>query len=224
MIDVKKNKHINAELDNLYNKYTQDFLVEWKKAFNTTPPSRINEFGIINIQKYNTDNGILFICRETNGWDNKDYEKGCLFRNWMCDITEKVFKDKSHIKQHPNMWYNIGRWVLLIKSPDTPIEELSSLKKETIKHIGQIAFTNINKVRGSEQSKKEYNRLAKSSVVGEVLKKEIQIINPKVIVCCGTGTIFDKHIQNYSGKVIYMPHPASRKKKKDLLMELKKQL
>ena len=224
MIDVKENELINIKLDTLYKKHTPDFLDEWHKAFNEVPPSRINEFGIINIENYDKDNGVLFICRETNGWDNQDYSSGCLFRKWMCDITKEGLAGKGHIKKHPNMWYNVGRWIMLMQVPETSIEELALLKEKAIPAIGQIAFTNINKVRGKEQSRKEYNILAKSSVVGEVLKREIEIINPKVIVCCGTGWVFDYHVQNYSGKVIYMPHPGARLNTEKMLMNLKKQI
>lgn len=66
--------------------------------------------------------------------------------------------------------------------------------------------------------------MAKTSVVREVLQKEIEIINPKVIVCCGTGWVFDRCIQNYSGKVIYMPHPGARLNTKEMLVRLKKQI
>lgn len=224
MVNVKENELINNQLDELYEKYTAEFLKEWQKAFQDAPPFRINEFGIINEQKYDVEKGILFICRETNGWEDEDYSNGVLFRSWMADISEKGLQGETHIKQHPNMWYNIGRWILLINSPETPIENIASLRKEALKYIGQVAFTNINKVRGENASKEKYHKLTKAPVVGEVLKQEIEIIKPEIIVCCGTGGIFDKYIKNYGGKVIYMKHPGARVKKVKMLEELKEQL
>ncbi|MBQ7874231.1 MAG: hypothetical protein IJ306_03595 [Oscillospiraceae bacterium] len=222
MIDFKENELINNRLDTLYKKYDLEFIEEWQKVFKDEPPKRLNAFGIINIHKYDMDNGILFICRETNNWKNEDYSKGVLFRSWMCEMTENGLSD--HAKRHPNMWYNIGRWAMLINSPETPIEEIASLKSEVISCIGNIAFTNINKVRGKEQAETEYNLLAKTPVAGEVLKREIEIIKPKIIVCCGTGWVFDRNIKNYDGKVIYMPHPGARANTENMLMKLKKQL
>lgn len=220
MIDVKENELINIKLDTLYKKYTPDFLDEWQTAFDEIPPTRINQFGIINVHKYDRENGILFICRETNNWKDVDYAQGCLFREWMCDITKTGIAGKAT----PNMWYNIGRWAMLIDSPEMFIGEISQFKDEAIKYIGHIAFTNVNKVRGYTQSGKEYNRLANSFVVGEVLKREIETIKPRTIVCCGTGWIFDKYIQDFPGKVIYMPHPGARKSTASMLLALKKQI
>lgn len=224
MIDIKENELINIKLDTLYKKFTPDFLDEWKKAFEENAPYRLNEFGIIDIHRYDKDSGILFICRETNGWKNEDFSSGCLFRSWMCNITENGLSGKSHIKRHPNMWYNIGRWTILINSPETSVDDIASLKCEALKAIGKIAFTNINKVRGKEESRKEYDRLSKSAVAGEVLRQEIEIIKPKMVVCCGTERVFRHHVKNYSGKVIYMPHPGARLNTKDMLLELKKQI
>lgn len=220
MIDSKENELINIKLDTLYKKYTPDFLDEWNKAFDDVPPSRINQFGIIDIQQYDNTNAILFICKETNGWDNEDYSNGCLFRQWMCDITKNGIEGKAH----PNMWYNIGRWIMLMNNPEKSLDEIACIKSEAIQYIGKIAFTNINKVRGKKDSKKEYNQLAKTPVVGEVLRKEIEIINPKIIVCCGTGWVFDKHVSEFSGKIIYMPHPGARTSTEKMLMQLKEQL
>ena len=111
MINAKDNALINARLRKEYEATTESFLKVWSESFRESPPFRMNEFGIIDIHKYDTDNGILFVGRETNGWDDEDYKNGCLFRNWMREISQNGLDDKGHIKQHPNMWYNIGRWI-----------------------------------------------------------------------------------------------------------------
>ncbi len=68
MIDVKKNMEINERLRLEYQTATTAFLDVWTRAFaEDTPPCRINEFGIIDENKYETNNGVLFICKETNG-------------------------------------------------------------------------------------------------------------------------------------------------------------
>ena len=98
MIDVKENELLNAKLDTLYKKYTSDFLDEWEKSFSEwikeskeEVPYRMNEFGIVNIQNYDKDNGVLFVAKETNNWENKDFKSGCLFRGWLSNIVEQGY-------------------------------------------------------------------------------------------------------------------------------------
>lgn len=109
MIDIAKNNELNAQLFTLYETYTQPFLSEWIKAFGTNAPPRINEFGIINEECYDADNGILFIGKETNGWDDSDFASGILFRTWMQNISLHGLGSEGHVKRHPNMWYNKHR-------------------------------------------------------------------------------------------------------------------
>ncbi len=225
MTNKEENKRINNRLQEQYISVTDDFLAEWKQAFpSEVAPSRINEFGIIDEERYDTDNGILFIGKETNGWSNEDYENGCLFRGWMEDISRNGLEGRGHIKKHPNMWYNIGRWATLIEKPDAPLNEIASMRNEAIRAIGKIAFTNVNKVRGYNSSRGEYQLLAYSPTVVEILKREIAIINPKVIVCCGTCRPVMQLIPEYKGKIILMPHSGARKKTIDMLLDLQKQL
>jgi len=222
MVDIERNQQINKALSKLYEQYTPAFLAEWENAFKEPKPPRINEFGIIDERRYDTDNGILFICKETNGWDDKEFLNEPLFREWMNNISLNGLAGRKHIRKYPQMWYNIGRWALLLHNPLLDINELSEYK--FLNEIGTIAFTNINKVRGKESAKKEYSQLAYTDVVGEVLRKEIEIIKPKIVVCCGTGTVFRHHIKGFDGKLICMEHPGARGGTEKMLNGLKSQL
>lgn len=225
MIRADRNAEINEILRNEYYSFTVPFLTEWSAAFDKEiPPSRINEFGIIDEKRYDTDKGVLFVCKETNNWDNEDYEKGILFRGWMEGITQHGLAGGDHISQHPNMWYNIGRWATLICGPSTSIDEIADMKASAISAIGMIAFTNINKVRGKKSSRNEYHQLAKSRIAGELLRREVEIIKPQLIVCCGTYNTVVKSLHDYEGQIIKMPHPGARKKKTKMLYELLRQI
>lgn len=225
MVDRRINEAINASLRRAYSACTEDYLAEWRRAFSCeTTPERINEFGIIDPQRYDTDRGILFICRETNGWSDETYQKQLLFRAWMEEITQKGLAGRDHIRIHPNMWYNIGRWVTLIEDPALPLADIVGMKDAAIRAIGRIAFTNVNKVRGYNSSRTEYNRIARSAVAETLLQTEIEIIAPKIIVCCGTSKTVLCCIPHYSGKIIQMPHPGARKRTCTMLAELKRQL
>lgn len=222
--DIKNNTLINEKLKALYEEYTPNFLSAWSDAFGETPPCRINEFGIIDIRRYDSKNGILFIGRETNGWRDKEYENGCLFRDWLYDISCNGIQGRGHVSKHPNMWYNIGRWTLLLQHPEMSIDGLVNMKDEAINAIGTIAFTNINKVRGKNKVGKAYNKLANTDVVKTLIRKEVAIINPSVIITCGTWQSVASFLPDYTGKIISMNHPGARKSSQKMLEELKNQL
>ncbi len=210
MVRPEVNHAINARLRDAYREATEAFLAEWQACFRETPPCRINEFGIINETRYDAEDGMLVIGRETNDWSDAEYEAGCLFRSWMEEITHTGLAGRGKVRKHPNMWYNIGRWVTLWESPDTNLAELAQMKSQVLPAIGRIAFTNVNKVRGKAVSGNAYHRLARSAAARSLLQKEIEILAPKVILCCGTAETVRDCLPGYTGKILCMPHPAAR--------------
>lgn len=230
MINIKLNKVINKKLSELYIENTLEFLSVYKKSFDDIqPPDRINEFGIIDEKCYNTEKGILVIAKETHGWSNEDFERDLLFRDWLANISKNGLMGNKHIEQHPTMWYNIGRWLLAINNPTVSAEYISELKHEIIPQLRTMAYTNINKVRGMGKSGTEYERVAYSDIAGIVLREEISIIKPKVIICCGTWRPFCHHLnydelENQGCKILCMPHPTCRRNNVEMLKDLRRQL
>jgi hypothetical protein len=226
MASIEKNRTINQELSRLYCESSTLLIDDWKKVTKRSAPKRINEFGIIDERRYDTDNGILFICKETNDWSDKDFQNNHFFRNWMNRISKEGLPVGEHIQRHPQMWYNIGRWIRLIHHQDESIDFLSTKKDEVITEIGLIAFTNINKVRGLSSAGNSFNRLCKLESTWVVINKEIDILNPKVIICCGENIceLFHCNVEGFSGKLIKMPHPGARVKTQNMLYQLKAQL
>lgn len=212
---------MNQQLQTLYATYTEMLLAEWRAAFQyEEAPCRINEFGIIDTANYA---GILCVCRETNGWNNEDYREGVLFRSWMDNIVNNGLHGCGHISKHPNMWYNLARWSALIQNPHRDLHELTGQKD--LSPLKAIAFTNINKVRGKNNSGKEYEQLSHSPVTRQVLREEISILQPTIILCGGTAEVVKSALSpDFAGLVLDMPHPACRKGTHKLLCELKKQL
>jgi hypothetical protein len=211
MINTDINRDINERLSKLYLSYSDAYLKAYTDTFkDSAPPPRINEFGIIDVNKYNADKGILFIAKETNGWDNETFAKEIHFRDWMHGISTEGVSGKGHIQKHPTMWYNLGRWAMILSNPELDLQYIRSCKSEALKAIGEIAFTNINKVRGKNKSKHEYYTLAYADISGEILRKEFEIIKPKIIVCCGTYNEVMHHAPDYQHIAIKMPHPCAR--------------
>ncbi len=211
MINPEFNREINRKLQKLYLSYSDAYLKAYIEAFkDSAPPPRINEFGIVDVTRYDADKGILFIAKETNGWDNETFTKEIFFRDWMHGISTEGVSCKGHVQKHPTMWYNLGRWAMLLSNPKLDLEYIRSCKSEALKAIGEIAFTNINKVRGKNQSEDEYYTLAYADISGEILRKELEIIKPKVIVCCGTYNEVIHHAPDCQHIAIKMPHPGAR--------------
>lgn len=205
---------INQKLSALYTVYTQAFLKVYQSCFpNEFPlPDQMNEFGLINEQNFDQKNRILFILKETNGWSDEDYQKGVFFRSWVNEIAEINFNGKDHAKKYPKIWYNLGRWTTLLQNPFLQVTELAAAKQSVLPALKKIAVTNLNKVRGAASSKTAYNKIAFSDIAGEILRKEISIIQPNIIVCCGTWLPVNKHLQNFQGKLLRMPHPSTPNK------------
>lgn len=224
MVDIEQNHQINQALSGLYEVYCKDYLSAYCSAFSDPePPCRINEFGIVDVTRYDADTGILLIARETNGWSNEDFKSGCLFRGWLESVSRDGVAGKGHVQRHPNMWYNLGRWALYLNGTGQDIDTIASLKWEALQALGTVAFTNLNKVRGLERSGQAYGTLARADISGQLLREELNILRPKIIVCCGTSEIFRNHISAFPGTVINMPHPAARISTKKMLHRIEAQ-
>ena len=224
------NKEKNEALKKLYTEKTADFLAEYERTFEQPPPSRINEFGIIDEENYDD---ILVILRETRGWSDTDFENNYTFLQFVFDIKtfgKKMNKGRiGNEKIKFNMWYNLARWILAVENPSIPTEEISAMiGDETLKPLAKAAFTNINKVRGDSHAGKKYWKMANSEVAIQTIKKEIEILSPKIILCGGTarslGDEFISELKKKHCKVINMWHPAAIKSKSEMIDEVKRQM
>lgn len=225
MINPIRNREINERLTVLYSDYRDDYLRAYAEAFaDDCPPRFINRFGIVDESRYDADSGVLFIAKETNGWDNEDYDNGVFFRDWLRGISIDGVAGKRHVQRHPIMWYNLGRWAMFLNDPSIPVSTIKMCKVEALHEIGTIAYTNVNKVRGKNQSRDEYWKLAYSDISGVLLRAELDIIRPKIVVCCGTIGEFRHHVNAFAGKVIQMPHPAARMGSENMLIRIAEQI
>ena len=239
MVDPNRNKQINQKLHRYYQENNDEFVALHNKYFTHEKLPRINEFGIIDEELYDADNGILVVGKETNGWDDEDFAAGCLFRTWLQDITQNGLPQhlqpdgkKPHITRHPLMWYNLELWVSycdqIIQSGNMNIDyehAMGERKKGFVTGLGKCAFTNVNKGRGFEASRNEFWELVQhNDLPKQMIFEEINIIQPKIVILCGVACLFAGHVKNDSNrKYIEMPHPGARKKTNDLLEQMKKQ-
>lgn len=217
MINNVKNKRINNSLRKLYEEKTEEYLKIWQKYYIFKTPERINEFGIIDTNSYDAENGVLFVAKETNGWD---YSDGITFRHWV-EVMAKNNKVTGDIaSKHPQIWYNLGRWAKFIFDPK--LDKFCLSQEKNVSSLKNIAITNLNKAEGGSVSGKAFRKIIKEDIVTDILNAEIIKLKPKLIVLCG---IKKKHIPNIVEKIdnaitiIEMPHPSARNISKIEMLE-----
>ena len=129
-------------------------------------------------------------------------------------------------KTHPTTWYNIERWASFIFDPEKKTNVLVEKKREALHEITKIAFTNENKVKGGRSSTRSYNNLARSEIAVKLLSEEIRILEPHLIICCGTDGPVNEAISrlDFRCPMIAMPHPAAHIKKMYMIEKLKNEI
>jgi len=231
------NKRLNSRLEELYANNNDAFVKLHNDYYDDKLP-RINEFGIIDENVYDAENGILIIGKETNWWDDVDFHENILFRTWIRDISRTGLPQelqangkKHHITRHPQMWYNIGRWISycdqIIKNQNWAFDDiLAKPHCDLIKEIGKCAFTNVNKGRGYETSRDMFWELVQHNELPKhIIEQEINVIQPRIVIFCGVACLFDALVQRDKARVyLDLPHPAARKKTQLFLEEIKNQL
>lgn len=239
MIKTEENIIINENLKKLYKTHTKEYLRMWSNHFykKSGCQCRLNEFGIIDPEKFDAEKRILVIGKETRNWDYS-YEK--TFREWLYYLSSPSadLKGKDGTK-YPRMWYNIGKWAKLICNPELQIKDnfknLSNEKKDALEGLSYIAFTNINKVNGGSSSGESYRYLSEDSLAISLIIQEIELLKPNYIILCDKKfkeKLFDKQYKDNTAlkkcienkRVYIMPHPAARKSNLKMLEELKSQL
>ena len=134
------------------------------------------EDGIVSGLDYIMSNyKICYILKETNSKTGFDLAK--FVREGCCGAT----------------WNNISRWTAgLVFNKE--FDDVSSINKDDrIKYLASIAAINLKKTPGSASSNnkviRQFARDDKAYIIDE-----LKVIDPEIIICCGTGDIFIEEI------------------------------
>ena len=201
----------NLEIDKLFDEWAEFYRL---KGIDT---KGFSSDGIIDEARFEKANQrILFVLRETN-----DFEGGDL----------RSFLNKTLKWQ---LWHTVGRWAYGILN-DFPDYHECDDRHKIHDAITQVAVINLKKITGRGVSDlDEINETAHRDK--EFIRREVDIIDPKVIVACGTrGHLVwlfalddlprqDKLALSYSknGLYLFTRHPARiRGKNQDSYNELK---
>jgi len=173
--------------------------------------------GIVSENEYNKAKyKIVYILKEVNGG-----------KNW--DLRDFLSDEKGG---RPDTWDNISRWTKGILNIEKEIE-WNDLKKDNekrrIDYLKKICAMNLKKTSGKDTSNKHEIELA-SKRDSDFLKRQYELYQPDITVCCGTASDFFDTIYsdnkrewlqtsrgiNYekdNGRIIIdYAHPASRTK------------
>ena len=161
-----KNSNLKSivELENeLFNK--------WKK----TRPNLIRD-GVVNEDNYLSSKlKVLYILKEVHG-------------NW--EMKKHLGKDENGVT-----WNNIARWQYGIENIDSEMtfEKIRYINRQfRHKYLKNIAVLNIKKEYGGARSKPKELR-GYTEVDRELLREQINIYSPDIIICGGIGEILRKN-------------------------------
>lgn len=135
--------------------------------------------GIVNEKEYlDSKYKILYIMKEVNSYQNGGWS-----------LTEIISNGAI-----PQTWDNVARWTegILNLEKDFDWEYLSrdnDIRRSI--YLKKIASINLKKTPGRHTSiAKEISIGAKNNK--EIIKKQVDIYQPDIIICCGTSGIFVK--------------------------------
>ncbi|MBP3870075.1 MAG: hypothetical protein J6E46_03780 [Faecalicoccus sp.] len=217
-----RNENKKIELENLFEEWKKKASVNMKdnKDQNVVIDHGNNVFirdGIVDYEKWENDHKkILFVLKEAYGGD-KDWS----LTEWLIDNHNKY-----------RIWRHVTQWTYGIQN--TNAKKICKYGKmldftNPNEAIRQIAVLNLKKSNGKNTSDyDEIGAYAKSDK--EMIKKEIELIDPKIIICGNTfwhlyECVLDKtpelaenpddrfHLLKILGKnriVIDFYHPANR--------------
>lgn len=171
---------------------------EWKKVYELDGADHFVEDGIVSIEYWEKSKiRVLFILKETNNF------KGNI--NELIESTvNKTRKKRSKLWQRPT-FHNIGRWTYGLINSNNRIEPYETSHDKRKKALLSCAFINIKKTAGEKSSQKKIiDENAKK--YNTFIKKQIDIIEPDIIVFSGTYKTIKSYVLPELVKVSYRVH------------------
>ena len=221
MKDPKQNAEITRQLHELYQKAGPALFKAFREANNGREAPGMIEYGIVDEDAYDAQNGILIVLKEANDWSAEDFQESVTYADYVRDLIDG---------KHPRsaMWYNLSRWVSVIRDPGRPTDEVAELYEAAVQELRSVAFTNVNKVTGGASVNAAYYAVAQSKAALDTLREEIRILDPKIVLFCGTAWLLGEdgldRLRAEGRKVLDLWHPGARKRKTMMIDAVKQQL
>ena len=213
--------NIHKKENTLYKKYEN--ILNWVKD------------GVVNEENYKKANvKVLYILKEANGGKNKTWQ----------DKGSKNGDLRNYLNKHANRWQtwnNVVRWQYGIENlnNDDSWKQVFRVKpnfrKEYLRHTAVI---NLKKLAGNQDS--NMNEILKHANVNkELLKQQIALYQPNIVICGGTGNIVkeiglfegldkweksERGVFYYTAKnktiIVSYKHPGAREAKNKMFFDI----
>lgn len=158
--------------------YSENIIKEQNKVFDKHRKKydKFCEDGIVSGLDYTLSNfKVCYILKETNSSTGFDLAK--FVREGCCGAT----------------WNNISRWTVGLVFGKKFDDVQSINKADRIKYLAPIAAINLKKTPGSASS--DYRIISQFAHDDKnYIIDELKVIDPEIIICCGTGDIFIEEI------------------------------
>lgn len=149
-------------------------LNKWKNTTCRSNQSLFIKDGIVDPERYEASKvKITFILKEVNSPTSKEW-----------DLKEYVRNGGR-----ASSWNNIARWTAGILF-DKSFDEVRNMTEEyRKKYLAPISVVNLKKTPGLASS--NYKEIRAHAIANrDQLKEQLNIYEPDIIICCGTGNIF----------------------------------
>ncbi|MHC1697591.1 MAG: hypothetical protein AB9919_05920 [Geobacteraceae bacterium] len=160
----------------------EELFVEWKK-FVLDEADHFVEDGIICPEKWSLANQkVLFVLKETNDYTGS---------------ISKLIHDAIAIRPKSRLWgrptfHNIGRWAYGLLNYPQSIGEYNAAHNNRKESILYCSFINVKKTTGGRTATNAVEENAKK--YSKFLRKQIEIINPNIMVFGGTYKIMKDYV------------------------------
>lgn len=184
-----------AQTSEAYQTEISKLFKEWKDKIDTNNTAFITD-GVMDPEKwFKQSERIMFVLKEAY---SEPYEN-----DW--DLAEYALKSDPFKKE--STWRNISLWTKGMQCTLADYEpDDKELKSFGNKYLHGIAAINIKKYNGRNTSDAS-DILQYAVQEKEFIKKEIEICDPNVIVCCGTANAFNHVIDfdygHYNNQCFY---------------------
>jgi hypothetical protein len=130
---------------------------------------------------------ILYIAKEVH--EQKYYKDGTLITGWsIAELLQREAKKSTWDKNLTYSWANIIVWTHGITNGYCYFKSSQHNYKENKENLLKCAVLNLKKSRGSSQA--DYAAIERAANGDkELILREIGIIDPDIIICCGTFDI-----------------------------------
>lgn len=198
---------INNKFENL-----PDLLSAWKQSVENEN-CHFNEDGIISDDHWCTTNlKVLFVLKETNQAKQN-----------IISAINYAIENKKSCWWRGKVLSRVGRWAYGLQNYNEQPIDFTCADKKKKTAIPAIAYINLRKSNGGSRTKaRPFDQHVNK--YSNLIKQQIELINPDVIVLCGTYKPIKKHVfpelnkksfrvHEFENKIfINAWHPACRKK------------